>query len=325
MEASHGTEEADQDLERSPLCKMRTCAGLKVAMLQETALNSSGSSAGDQADKKRNKHWDVVGEFLKQMAQGKRTYSDLEALAERGQLPFNDVLTAKAFFDEFQENHTCNGYMEPSDFATAAVQLMSQHGICQGAVQGRMARIGERVKQAAKQEALGFEEFLAWYCVGLRDHMQLSELAARHQVNIEYIIHLKRCFEASDVDQSGCVDSMEQLMQLLQRVLRIPSHLELPLSRVKMFLNELCKGAEIAVTFDDFLDWWLKYFRDESPHDTAPFEKFYCQVRRLDRQDPHVPGSQGKPCGVDMVLHEEMPQKRLHQAIWQAVMRHKKR
>merc|ERR1712008_493501 len=65
------------------------------------------------------------------------------------------------------------------------------------------------------------------------------------------------------------------------------------LSRVDMFLKELClgsTGSTTKVTFEDFLHWWLKYFRDESPRGKAPFEEFYCQVRRLgwNRRDPPV-------------------------------------
>jgi len=333
MEACHGSEaagEAHQSLERLPSYKLTAAsadlnAGTKDGVFQDKSLNASSRSPADvEGDASSSgQHWNSVENSLRGLAQENRSNVHLQALAERLQLTVDDVCSAKAFFEEFIQEHqehtsdgeTSSSLMEPGDFAAAAVQLMIVQGKFQGAVQGRMERIGERVKQVKKDEGLEFEEFLAWYCMGLRDHMQLSELAARHQVNLEYVIHLKRCFEASDVDQSGYVDTTEELMHLLQRVLRVPSHLELPRSRLDMFLKELCLGSSKQVTFEDFLQWWLKYFRDESPHNKAPFEEFYCQVRRLgwNRRDPPV--HHGIVPSVDSKLERKAVTHKLHHSV----------
>merc|ERR1712232_724068 len=65
---------------------------------------------------------------------------------------------------------------------------------------------------------------------------------------------------------------------------------ELPHGRLRYFWSEIDRDNSGSVLFEEFLQWWLKYFDSYADKATMPFESFYSQVRRMGPmyQDPLI-------------------------------------
>merc|ERR1712029_782393 len=118
----------------------------------------------------------------------------------------------------------------------------------------------------------------------------LRKIAKKHGVSPDFVEMIKRCFDSYDVDSSGEVDANE-FKQVLHRALKVPSHLELPPSRVQYFWSEIDSDGSGKTSFEEFIQWWLKHFYNSDGQGfQLPFEGFYKQVRRIGPQylDPPV-------------------------------------
>jgi len=76
---------------------------------------------------------------------------------------------------------------------------------------------------------------------------------------------------------------MEEFKQILYMVMKVPQHIGLPMSRVQYFWSQINVDSSGAVTFEEFLCWWMKYFDDSSAQGLKhmPFEDFYKHIRRI--------------------------------------------
>merc|ERR1712187_184771 len=103
----------------------------------------------------------------------------------------------------------------------------------------------------------------------------LRSMAKVHDITPDAVEHIKRCFDTYDTDGSGEVD-VDEFRQVLHKALEVPSHLELPDSRVMHFWSQIDNDNSGRVVFEEFLRWWLKYFDEgvRSKHE-KPFEGFY--------------------------------------------------
>merc|ERR1711990_1035060 len=69
---------------------------------------------------------------------------------------------------------------------------------------------------------------------------------------------------------------------LLYRLMKIPAHLEMPQSRVKQFWAEIDIDGSGNVDFEEFLQWYMRYFDLAGGGQLiSPIEHFYKSVRQL--------------------------------------------
>merc|ERR1712151_143669 len=115
--------------------------------------------------------------------------------------------------------------------------------------------------------SLDFEEFALWYSTcGFREDLLCSEeqielraIAKRHDIDLYDIEKYKKAFEVWDVDKNGLIEYSE-FVQLLVSVLKIPSLLDIPASRVKQFWFEADSDSSGSINFEEFLCFYCKYF-----------------------------------------------------------------
>eukprot|EP00927_Polykrikos_kofoidii_P035695 TRINITY_DN30240_c0_g1_i1.p1 TRINITY_DN30240_c0_g1~~TRINITY_DN30240_c0_g1_i1.p1 ORF type:complete len:676 (-),score=103.60 TRINITY_DN30240_c0_g1_i1:68-1996(-) len=127
--------------------------------------------------------------------------------------------------------------------------------------------------------SLEFVEFALWHSrYGFSEDMLLTEeqktlrtIARTHGMSIGEVERFKRAFDTYDIDGSGVIEIVE-FGQLMNFLLKIPTHLELPRSRVRQFWTEADSDNSGAVEFAEFLVFYRKYF-DVDPVDGL--EQFY--------------------------------------------------
>merc|ERR1711933_280095 len=139
-----------------------------------------------------------------------------------------------------------------------------------------------------------FIEFLKWYSSnGFNEELLLTEhergirkIAKQYKVTPDYVQSMKRCFDMYDADCSGEIEK-EEFSCVLNKLLKVPAHLDLPPTRVRYFWSQIDTDGSGRATFEEFLEWYNKYFTmgdcmDElTERKMAPFEDFYKQIRRL--------------------------------------------
>mmetsp|Transcript_130639 Transcript_130639/g.377890 ORF Transcript_130639/g.377890 Transcript_130639/m.377890 type:complete len:564 (-) Transcript_130639:95-1786(-) len=137
---------------------------------------------------------------------------------------------------------------------------------------------------------LDFLEFATWYARhGFSENLLLSgaqrrirEIARNHELPIAEVEEYKKAFDHFDEDGSGQIE-YDEFVDLLNAMIGVPKHLELPASRVRQFWTETLSEKGGAVGFEDFLLFYTRYFskvgpgRRDSQH--SPLEEFYHAIR----------------------------------------------
>jgi hypothetical protein len=141
--------------------------------------------------------------------------------------------------------------------------------------------------------SLTFKEFVRWYCsYGFSEDLlltseerQLRRLAKEQGVSPEYVSQIKVMFDSYDKDRSGEI-GIEEFKQILYMAMKVPQHVGLPMSRVQYFWSQIKVNSSGAVTFEEFLCWWMKNFDDSSAQGMKqmPFEEYYKHIRRIGRR-----------------------------------------
>lgn len=232
---------------------------------------------------------------------------ELHQVARELQMSIDDVLLVKNVFDSFDEDRS--GSLDITELGQAVTRLLQ--------VQHRDPTLStERVKAMcewywwdggkSKDDAgtISFMEFLKWYSSnGFSEDLLLTAserwlrgLAKKYGQTPEYVEVIKRCFDLYDEDGSGTVE-FQEFRLILHKVLRVPSHLELPPSRIQYFWTEIDTDGSGSVEFEEFISWWLRYFDERDQHRSAvamPFEVFYKQIRRMGPQHHDPPAYLGR-------------------------------
>jgi len=228
------------------------------------------------------------------MSEEPEVVCELGPIARQLEIPMEDVLLARSVFNQF--NQDGSGSLQVAAFEAAALELLRVQGWPEGTIAEHLREVGAQLRDLASGSSLDLQGFLKWYCRGLNeglrftDGQRLAELASQHGVSEDYVCDLKRCFDTCSADRPGYI-GLGEFAQLLQRALRVPPHLEFPLSRARLFWTELCGGSSQRIRFEAFLRWWVRYFQEDMLGGEAPFEAFYGQVRRIGREhlDPRLP------------------------------------
>merc|ERR1712150_61368 len=131
--------------------------------------------------------------------------------------------------------------------------------------------------------SLDFEEFALWYStcsfreelVCSDEQIELRAIAKRQEIDLNEIGKYKKAFEGFDLDKDGLIDR-DEFVHLLGSVLKLPSHLDIPASRVKQFWFEADNDSNGSISFEEFLIFYRQYFSTaDRGQNTCPIEDFY--------------------------------------------------
>lgn len=134
-------------------------------------------------------------------------------------------------------------------------------------------------------QSLDFLEFAEWYVrYGFSEAVLLTEqqrkirqIAREHELPIVTVEEYKQAFDDFDEDGSGCIE-FEEFQKLLYNLIKVPSHLDLPVNRVRQFWTETDVDGGGAIGFEEFLLFYTRYFSNDGMG-KHPLEEFYRALR----------------------------------------------
>lgn len=145
---------------------------------------------------------------------------------------------------------------------------------------------------AGATKSLAFLDFAMWYSRSrdgsteqhlLMTSAQLAvhEVARKHDLPVLEVEQYKKKFDFFDEDQSGQIDYQE-FTKLLNSLIKVPAHVELPRSRVNQFWLEADRDRNNFLSFEEFVLFFDRYF-NISGATSCPFEEYYRGLRRVPR------------------------------------------
>lgn len=149
--------------------------------------------------------------------------------------------------------------------------------------------IGTAYKECHGSEGeIDSEQLLIWY----RDHIfdleackrkrrfasgtavpQVTlDLAKRFHCSCLDLDKVKVKFDDFDLDKSGYIDHYE-FEKMLYQLLNCSSQSDFPKARLQRFWNEADKNGDGQIDFEEFLEWYMKYFG--TTYENGPMDAFY--------------------------------------------------
>lgn len=205
--------------------------------------------------------------------------ADIEKLARDYHLEVTEVRhIVKAYHNANKLIDTEDDGMSFEAFKQFLVEAFSTQDldatICQDAFRASKARLGP----------LDMRRFLSWYQLNLFSlakmvaspkHKTSSELvdrvATKFSLRWEDVDGLKARFDRFDLDKSGEIESKE-FEQMMKIILGMSDEKLIPTERLHRFWTEVDCNASGGVDFEEFVQWYVKYFSDGK---NSPVEAYY--------------------------------------------------
>jgi hypothetical protein len=158
-------------------------------------------------------------------------------------------------------------------------------------------RVQDMLGPWCESDTMNLNEFLQWFSlIGFREELMLTQeqrllrsCSRRYQIPIHFVDHAKQWFNHFDGNGDGTI-CYDEFKKVVQKLMKVPSHFELPESRLRYFWSETDHDVSGRIEFEEFLTWWLRHYDPWCPNKEMPFESYYSHIRRLDpsRLDPKV-------------------------------------
>lgn len=218
---------------------------------------------------------------------------EIRRMAARVGMQYDDVNVLKRVFDVFDVDGS--GTLDPSEFEEAVRKLLQLQLKTEQVPDERVRSVCDMYWFEASvlggaKETVKFIDFLHWYeqhgftqeFVLSEDEQLVRKMAKKHGVSTWYVDRMKRCFDNFDEGCTGEID-FETFKKILHQILQVPTSMEIPPSRLQHFWAEIDIDNSGKAVFEEFLQWWLKYFEAEdivSSRKANNLEDFY-KIRRV--------------------------------------------
>eukprot|EP00435_Cladocopium_sp_Y103_P005075 s853_g1.t1 len=128
-------------------------------------------------------------------------------------------------------------------------------------------------------KSVSFLEFAFWYSRhGFMENMLLTsaqlevrQLARKYDLPVIEVEQYKKKFDLFDEDHSGMIE-YEEFQKLLSVLIKVPPNLELPVARMNQFWAEADRDRSQAISFEEFLLFFYRYFSLNGPT-LCPFQE----------------------------------------------------
>jgi len=219
---------------------------------------------------------------------GLATAHMLASLAKEVGMSKDDVVSIYRVFETYDTDKT--GRIDVREFEKVVYEILQQHLPDEAAAKERAKSASEWYWWGGETDQTGtisFVELLKWYrSSGFKEDMLLSDherrmrqLAKKFSITPSYLDRIRQSFDKHDSDRSGQID-IDEFEQILHKALKIPDAVPLPSARVQYFWSEIDSDGSGKVRFEEFLQWWLKYF-NENTTERAQIHDFYRGIRRI--------------------------------------------
>jgi len=201
--------------------------------------------------------------------------------------PLDITKDAQSLFDRYAKHDGNHGYLNYENFGAIVGQIMKSTK--QELSEEDMATKIEVSWREADRNYNGqvdFDEFAIWYSSwGFQQEVLLSpnkirtrDFARKFDLNVADVDSVLSKFQLFDEDGSGAIE-FQEFEKMMYKLMKIPRGQELPPKRLKHFWKEIDIDGSGTVCFDEFLQWYCKYFDVKGNSDVSPIEQFYSSVR----------------------------------------------
>jgi len=145
---------------------------------------------------------------------------------------------------------------------------------------------------AGVEKEINIDKFLVWYVQNMftqvnaltaDQHMANSnalayQVAAKYKVSNYAIDKIKSKFDFYDLDKSGKI-CYDEFLAMFCSILKVSDPVDLNPDRIKRFWAQVDKNGDGGIDFEEFVDWYLRYFSPDTEDDewdmSGPLQKFY--------------------------------------------------
>jgi hypothetical protein len=209
------------------------------------------------------------------------------------QMPIESVAMAKRVFDSFDYDKSATldfGELEAAVFTL--LQLTTTGSV---PIEDLKSVSDWGYWDCTDGKGISFYEFMKWYSSNSfkedillsRDQQELRRIAKKHRVTPDEVERVKKNFDTctNNADEVSFVE----FGPLMHSALQLPS--EISESRIRFFWTQVDADGSGKVSFTEFFDWWMLYFKNKDSTGSAkesPYGEFYRQVRVIgkDHLDP---------------------------------------
>lgn len=196
-------------------------------------------------------------------------------------VPMDWIMSARSIFERY--DLTGDGKLDPEEFELLLRSMLKDN--YKSAKQ--MPRELFKRADASDDGQVDFAEFLQWFTSHAflekmlmpPSQQKVRGLARKWEIPLDIVETIHKEFSRYDEDESGTIE-FEEFKKLLYTLLKIPSGLDLPNSRVTAFWKEIDIDGSGYVDFEEFLSWYRRYFDVKGGGSMAsPIEQFYSSIR----------------------------------------------
>jgi Ca2+-binding EF-hand superfamily protein len=229
---------------------------------------------------------DVFQEIKEEKKQKKvRDYTDAITcqLALKHRLMLSEV---RDIIREFkQARRTESGGMQQDEFDKVMARIFG------------VPAINKQVSQSAFRASLAhadmnIDKFLEWYVQNMFTQVNALtadptmakgdalayRVAAKHNIPHYLVDKIKIKFDFYDLDKSGKIDYSE-FEAMFCSILKVASPRDLNPDRMQRFWSQVDRNQDGGVDFEEFADWYLKFFNPDTQDDdcdmSGPLQQFY--------------------------------------------------
>mmetsp|Transcript_9363 Transcript_9363/g.16585 ORF Transcript_9363/g.16585 Transcript_9363/m.16585 type:complete len:370 (+) Transcript_9363:23-1132(+) len=253
-----------------------------LALLPPVAMNHSAGSrleikSNSSPKSKPSSPRSAVPDFLPALADvGPQAIT----LSKRYKLEFLEVKWILQALQKMKPDQE-NGGMTPQIFRKFLLMAFETDNLTQELTEGSYAESG------AQNGPLDIDSFLHWYkanmfslvaparaCAMRRESDELIRaVAEKFNLRVVEVDNIHKMFEKFDIDKSGELEYPE-FEGMMRQLLGVSNGLDLPKERMSRFWKEMDSNANGVVDFEEFTEWYLKYFTSNNPHGGV-LEAFY--------------------------------------------------